>query len=260
MSSDMTNNTDVITFPSVVRLNVGGLHFTTRLSSLQKYEDSMLAAMFSGRHNTDKDQDGRYFIDRDGKYFIHILNYLRDEVLPPPEVAQQVYDDAHYYGLQHFMECLRTSPGMFGEIVRQTFLTQFEKYDENLEKIIRSAKERGLNSATYSRQSDIVFGVKFSKNSPEYAADHKYNENHECYTTDGRGKNYRKAEVVFGPWDAPVSRMDILVQCIITDLTKRGFQVESSNEQSSLCRYYVGRGREVVSCETRLTHLIFGWW
>lgn len=35
-------------FPAVVPLNVGGAHFTTRLSTLQRYEDTMLPAMFSG--------------------------------------------------------------------------------------------------------------------------------------------------------------------------------------------------------------------
>lgn len=51
----------------------------------------MLAVMFSGRHNIDKDSEGRYFIDRDGAYFGYILNFLRDIMeLPPPSVSVQV--------------------------------------------------------------------------------------------------------------------------------------------------------------------------
>lgn len=56
-------------FPEVISLNVGGTYFTTRLSTLRRYEDTMLAAMFSGRHYIPRDADGRYFIDRDGAYF-----------------------------------------------------------------------------------------------------------------------------------------------------------------------------------------------
>ncbi|PKU30236.1 hypothetical protein llap_19459 [Limosa lapponica baueri] len=56
-------------FPEVVPLNVGGMYFTTRLSTLRRYEDTMLAAMFSGRHYIPTDAEGRYFIDRDGTYF-----------------------------------------------------------------------------------------------------------------------------------------------------------------------------------------------
>ena len=66
------------TFPKIVRLSVGGVHFETSLETLCSDPNSMLAAMFSGRHNVMKDEDGRYFIDRDGTHFRYILNYLRD--------------------------------------------------------------------------------------------------------------------------------------------------------------------------------------
>jgi hypothetical protein len=39
----------------------------------------MLRAMFSGRMETTTDTDGYTLIDRSGKYFEKILNYLRDE-------------------------------------------------------------------------------------------------------------------------------------------------------------------------------------
>jgi hypothetical protein len=53
-------------FPSIIRLSVGGVKFQTSLATLTSVPDSMLAAMFSGRHHIDKDDKGRYFIDRDG--------------------------------------------------------------------------------------------------------------------------------------------------------------------------------------------------
>ena len=61
-----------------MRLSVGGVHFETSIETLCGDPDSMLSAMFSGRHNTERDKDGRYFIDRDGTHFRYILNYLRD--------------------------------------------------------------------------------------------------------------------------------------------------------------------------------------
>ena len=82
--------------PRVIPLNVGGYHFVTTLSTLTKDKDSMLAAMFSGRHELDTDSEGRYFIDRDGAYFKEILTYLRDsKQLPSADIALEVRKTFH---------------------------------------------------------------------------------------------------------------------------------------------------------------------
>jgi hypothetical protein len=51
-----------------VKLNVGGKPFTTSLSTLTS-TPSMLATMFSGKFELKPDEDGEFFIDRDGTYF-----------------------------------------------------------------------------------------------------------------------------------------------------------------------------------------------
>jgi hypothetical protein len=40
---------------------------------------SVLGQMFNDYNTPDKDKDGCYFIDRSGKYFDHILEFLRDD-------------------------------------------------------------------------------------------------------------------------------------------------------------------------------------
>ena len=82
-----------------MELNVGGTYFTTRLSTLTKYDDSMLAAMFSGRHRVEQDSQGRYFIDRDGSLFKHVLTFLRHDQLPPVTTASDLLDEAEFYHL-----------------------------------------------------------------------------------------------------------------------------------------------------------------
>lgn len=42
----------------------------------------MLGRMFSGEHPVLRDEDGSFVIDRDGRHFHHILNYLRDGSVP----------------------------------------------------------------------------------------------------------------------------------------------------------------------------------
>ena len=93
-------------FEKVVTLDVGGTKYRTTLSTLTKYPDSMLGAMFSGRHDLPQQEDGSYFIDRDGEVFKYILMYVRDEessfaVLPMIEKKQLTLlaFDAQYFQL-----------------------------------------------------------------------------------------------------------------------------------------------------------------
>ena len=51
-------------FKQRVKLNVGDSKFETTLSTLTRHPDSMLGAMFSGRHDVPLDDDGYVFIDR----------------------------------------------------------------------------------------------------------------------------------------------------------------------------------------------------
>jgi hypothetical protein len=49
--------------PQVVKLSVGGVRFSTSLSTLTS-RPGMLSAMFSGRYSPSRDEEGYYFIDR----------------------------------------------------------------------------------------------------------------------------------------------------------------------------------------------------
>ncbi|XP_068162161.1 BTB/POZ domain-containing protein KCTD21-like [Antennarius striatus] len=68
-----------------VSLNVGGEFYTTSLDTLTRCRDSMLSAMFTGQIPSLRDDRGNVFIDRDGKLFRYILNYLRSSSLDLPE-------------------------------------------------------------------------------------------------------------------------------------------------------------------------------
>lgn len=68
--------------PDIVNLNIGGTRFCTTSQTLTASSSSMLARMFSGDHPVLRDEDGSFVIDRDGRQFHHILNYLRDGSVP----------------------------------------------------------------------------------------------------------------------------------------------------------------------------------
>jgi len=83
-----------------IRLSIGGKTYTTSVETLTKDKDSMLAAMFSGRFPLKPDKDGVHFIDRDGKNFRHILNFLRDDRFPALEdkyFIEDLYYEAKFY-------------------------------------------------------------------------------------------------------------------------------------------------------------------
>jgi len=87
----------------VVRLNVGGMLFTTTLTTLTSCPSSMLAAMFhpSSPLPSAAMVDGAHFIDANPAVFEVILDYLRHRVLLPPPLLPMgaVLAQARYFGL-----------------------------------------------------------------------------------------------------------------------------------------------------------------
>lgn len=92
-----------------VKLNVGGTIYRTTRSTLLKDPNSVLSAMFSGRHELEKDEDGAYSIDRDGELFRYVLNYLRNDELFCPDdkfFRKELLAEARFYALQGMIDCL----------------------------------------------------------------------------------------------------------------------------------------------------------
>ncbi|CAA2938144.1 FH interacting FIP2 [Olea europaea subsp. europaea] len=98
---------------SMVRLNIGGKKFCTTIDTLTQSEpESMLAAMFSGRHTVCQDSDEGYvFVDRDGKHFRHILNWLRDGIIPTLNDSEysELLREAEYYQLIGLMDGIKSA-------------------------------------------------------------------------------------------------------------------------------------------------------
>ena len=127
----------------IINLNIGGHKFTTSLQTLQSEPSSMLGAMFSGRHPIIKQDDGSIFIDRDGRHFHMILNYLRGNI---SSVEQLSYDriilsdlssEAEFYQLQGLCEILK-SKGKEECTVNQRQLYLYDEIPESLMSSIES--------------------------------------------------------------------------------------------------------------------------
>ncbi|CAG4989129.1 unnamed protein product [Parnassius apollo] len=89
-----------------VKLNVGGTLFYTTIGTLTK-SDNMLRTMFSGRMEVLTDSDGWILIDRCGKHFGTILNYLRDGSVALPESFRETTEllaEAKYFLIEELSE------------------------------------------------------------------------------------------------------------------------------------------------------------
>lgn len=94
----------------VVVLNVGGALYTTTKSTLCRFSDSMLGAMFSGGMSTTTDTNGHYFIDRDGEVFRHVLNFLRSTRLSLPVDFNELdllSTEADFYQIQPLISAIQ---------------------------------------------------------------------------------------------------------------------------------------------------------
>ncbi|XP_062614225.1 BTB/POZ domain-containing protein KCTD6-like [Saccostrea cucullata] len=96
----------------IIRLNVGGHIYTTTRSTLVRYPDSMLGAMFKGDIPSKVDQDGNFFIDRDGQMFRYILNFCRSGKLCLPQQFSD-YDllenEADFYQIEPLITSITSS-------------------------------------------------------------------------------------------------------------------------------------------------------
>ncbi|XP_062522009.1 uncharacterized protein LOC134196804 [Corticium candelabrum] len=156
---------------SLVKLNVGGHKFTTTLTTLKSQPDSMLAVMFSGRHQLATDEDGAYFIDRDGTHYRHILNYLRDDTnlevtLPQTKREQtELLKEAQYCQLNKLETRIRMMmcPRVTQEQLNECFTTNSYQYGySSTGSDLGKQTVRTNNRAMIYNEHDLS-GLDFSK-------------------------------------------------------------------------------------------------
>ncbi|KAJ0183928.1 hypothetical protein K1T71_000351 [Dendrolimus kikuchii] len=97
-------------YTAPVHIDVGGTIYTSSLETLTTYPDSKLAQMFNGNIPIVLDTlKQHYFIDRDGKMFQHILNFLRNKQLLLPDnfpYFDLLAREALYFGLDEMVSAL----------------------------------------------------------------------------------------------------------------------------------------------------------
>jgi len=92
-----------MTSPTLIDLNVGGSFFTTTKQTLTAVSNSFLSSLIEGRIPSTRDREGRYFIDRDGRLFSYVLQFLRTHHLPKSmseELREELLVEADFFLLE----------------------------------------------------------------------------------------------------------------------------------------------------------------
>ena len=219
----------------MILLNVGGYQYQTRLSTLRKYNNSMLAAMFSGRHKLDKDDQGRYFLDSNGKYFGYILDYLRHDTIPDNSVALQVYREASYYNLHELVESLHSKPAVAHILVKESQHNLFPNFKDFKQEIIKIA----IANCNADRQSDVTIHPFRKPFVPKAAY---FDVKHDCIIDT--------ADISVGPWDSPADE-EGLIKCLEHELMEDGFKIKQ-HDAKRRCKYYNGQ-----NCQKIIYRIVF---
>lgn len=147
-----------------IKLNVGGsLHYTT-VQTLSK-EDSLLRSMCNGGMEVTIDSEGWIVLDRCGRHFGLVLNFLRDGSVPLPEAhreLEEVLKEAQYYRVQglvqHCLTTIQMRKDIYEGVCRIPMITSAKEEQRMIttcrKPVVKLQNNRGNNKYSYTSNSD----------------------------------------------------------------------------------------------------------
>lgn len=117
----------------------------------------MISSMFSGKHRFERDKDGCPFIDRPGTHFGYILNYLRDRtMLPPNNIAMQVYTEAQYYQISTLIKKLESMPDVFRFRLTETRKDKLKNFETIRKKLIQIGQRKSEENLKFQSTVNLI--------------------------------------------------------------------------------------------------------
>lgn len=144
----------------MITLNVGGTIYTTSIETLTRYPDSMLGTMFKTQHGnsgtgldpSNKDEHGRFVIDRDGPTFRFVLNFLRESCLTLPEDFKELgllRREAEFYQIGPLIEAVDKLVGEAVDMIEPKSSCQMEWIK------IKCSKIDNISRILYGKQETL---------------------------------------------------------------------------------------------------------
>ncbi|VVC45966.1 BTB/POZ domain,Potassium channel tetramerisation-type BTB domain,SKP1/BTB/POZ domain [Cinara cedri] len=151
-----------------VKLNIGGSLFYTTITTLSKLDSKLLDLVLSEAADNNcnsSESEGWVFIDRCGKHFGTILNFLRDGSVPLPESSVEISEilaEAKFYGVfELFDACEQALQKKKNRNTNITWVTLITSQNEatklisiSLKPVVKFAINRHNNKYSYTSASD----------------------------------------------------------------------------------------------------------
>lgn len=119
-----------------IKLNVGGTRYETTKITLMRDAEGMLARLIQQPNEMQSIKEGgELFIDRDGTYFGHVLNYLRsgDQAILPlgdEHIRRSLMQEADFYQLPGLLEFVKRGVAFkIGDMVQLHSLAGYTYFD-----------------------------------------------------------------------------------------------------------------------------------
>jgi hypothetical protein len=140
----------------IVRLNVGGMRYDVSRSTLERCEGSMLISLIS-EHWKEGNSDEPIFIDRNGRLFEYVLDYLRTAkvYLPATVSPLALEEEFEFYGIEADMtkvQCMDASMGSLNALYESHYLLGLA--DQISAEAYTTAARRAVEKSL--RKSDIA--------------------------------------------------------------------------------------------------------
>jgi len=147
---------------SIVHFNIGGKRYSTSTTTLLRDPRSMLASILNQREEKQLIADGReIFIDRNGKLFSYVLDYLRDGCsnlcLPNDEhLLERLSREADFYQISELTKIVKSKLGKIAKYQPTMKIGIFVKFTVNaMNNLMMQEYFDMMNDVRYA---DVKFG------------------------------------------------------------------------------------------------------
>jgi hypothetical protein len=139
-----------------VILDVGGEKYATSVDTLTRVKDTVFTALFSKQWQLERDPDDKsIFIDRNGKIFTYILEYLRTDIVPnnvwkDETILHSVLIESQYFRLHALSDILTGfSNGTLLQLEHKKKLNEFYGKMHQQWELIYKASRDGFNANAF---------------------------------------------------------------------------------------------------------------